>query len=90
MLNKEICLKCFLKEKVNLEEEKFAVENWTHIFNNKWKFGYCECMWIIVSFKDNFKENGPGVIEITSNPPDTCPYILEHTMANQKFTGDNK
>ena len=77
MLNKDICLKCFLDWTQNgrLVQNgtlaKRSVENRVECFNYSWEEGYVECSFCFV-------------IENRGGPSEKCPYVLEHLMVGQE------
>ena len=65
MLNKEICKKCRLNHVYERFKNRVSCE-----FDRNWKRKWIECM---CGKKINFRR-------INCNPPEDCPYLLEHTV----------
>jgi len=75
MLNKEICWKCALREaapdKLGYKWARVTLES----FDFSWKHGHVYCFgWIDYHYQ----------WLITSNPPENCPFLLEHILQEQK------
>ena len=69
MLNKEICIRCIKKYVINK-----TGWNWLYYFEKNWKDGDVACPALFASNKYG---------KTLENPPDWCPYILEHLMKDE-------
>ena len=77
MLNKEICKRC-----INETNAKISIKNaWSSWGNMEWskRKVWCPNKWM------DSKDVMDGVISIErGNPPNSCPYILEHMMLSER------
>lgn len=75
MLNKKICLDCFLEaERCARERHKGSLQRIYLVseFKHVWLMGMCRCC-----------KATADMINIKSQPPENCPYILEQMMSNE-------
>lgn len=81
MLNKEICKKCCVEQPIDTTKYGYPLSFIMaspkrrkllreRSFERKWKKLHCPC---------NF-HNKSAYIKVTAEPPNECPYILEHTL----------
>lgn len=68
MINKEICKKCW-EESIWHKMIKLAA--WTDNNEYCWNIGYINCYM-------------GGYISIDDNPPEKCPFYLEHIVISEK------
>jgi len=71
MLNKEICLQCFLK---SWKSPGYPPDTLRMFFHDDWKKGLLKC-------------KGMGISQLIflskDEEPTDCPYILEHVLEGQ-------
>jgi hypothetical protein len=72
MLNKDICIKC-KNGKIN-NKNRFKNEAFDFAFNN---IGFVICPYV--------ENNRECILMTDDNPPEECPYTLEHTVKKRKW-----
>jgi len=68
MLSKKVCQHCYTA----------SYRQNPYLFDSHWKMGTVECATV-----DKIGIIDVMYIDITKDAPDTCPYILEHTVHAQ-------
>ena len=74
MLNKEVCSKCWNARMISLNGTHIG---WLSIDDEHWKKGWVTCP---TEFVDKVSS---GKRLIDQEPPDKCPYVLEHIVSDQ-------
>jgi len=75
MLKKKLCVKCWNNYAKSFNEEKVCLR-WNKDDEECWKRRVICC-----PNKYKEKENNPRYI--TEQPPDNCPFMLEHILSNE-------
>jgi hypothetical protein len=82
MLNKDVCLHCYLSSVTINDERKddkaVLKEADTKRFEHRWRMGWTLCSGIITSLDVN---RAWETAEIHKNPPTWCRYTLEHVVS---------
>lgn len=78
MLKQKACLACAerrLRDETKIKNSKKVAKD-LEKYKALWELGYCMC----VALWESGKNSELARISTTDNPPDECPYILEHTV----------
>ena len=81
MLNREICKVCVNRH----GSESWPVYKWDRMHDAHWRDGVAVCPWIdrrVYGDSDGvWGPGGPGTAAVYSEPPEWCPYAMEHIVS---------
>ena len=71
MLNKSLCQQC--------NKKRYSICGWTYCDESNWKVGKVWCY-----LNPAIKKKANSYFYVKDNPPDECPYLLEHLVSRKK------